>query len=141
MSTRADDGLSLLERLPADERRLILKGLPARSLIACEAASHALRAAVAGCDDLWTQFCPWPRSNLGALTPTHRSCFSSGNGWMHLASLPRETFQAAATTTLCSLATMTAARAPACPTPTNSCPSPPAAQSPLSGTLQKGSPR
>ena len=82
-------------QLPDDTRRVILQYLPVRSLLACERVSKFHRSVIRADNELWRPRVEahWPSGNLGAAVPTYRSCYSSANGWMHLAECPRAAIQ------------------------------------------------
>lgn len=89
--------MDFLSSLPLDLRICSLRGLPARSLAACEAASKSVHAA-AVCEELWAALCQevWPQgANVGEVISTSRECYRNANGWAHLKRLRREFFSIA----------------------------------------------
>ena len=99
MASANSSTCSPLARLPEDSRRLVLHRLPVESLVACEAVSKSLQAAV-GEDEIWRPRCEehWPSCNTGATVTSCRACFTSANGWQRLASLPRSIVECTAST-------------------------------------------
>ena len=81
----------ILLALPDELRRLVLQHLAVHELLVLEAVSKALRETVQHDEACWQPRCAeqWPTSNRGNLMSTHRECYLSANGWLHLSRLPR----------------------------------------------------